>query len=189
MKLTEGAVKSLKRGALLGTLDINAVTEDGVQHEAGQICSEDDSVMRAVMGYDEFRPVLEVRRTEWFGKNLGPCPMVKFWCVDSEEENGEEVCVMASPRLKHKFAKKFFSKSGPYQTGRLKIGRRFQLVDCTTRVVMRDRVHDGKEPIVHVEKIRCAPIRRMQTKLRSFLVKNNPRLQGDMSHQGSDEEE
>ena len=188
MMLTDGAVKSLKRGAMLGTLDINAVTDDGVQHEAGQICSEDDHIMRSAMGYDEFRPVLEVRRTEWFGRNLGPCPMVKFWCVDSEDGD-EEVCVMASPRLKHKFAKKFYSKGGPFNNGRLKVGRRFQLVDYTTRVVMKDRIHDGKEPIVHVEKIRCAPIRRTQTKMKSFLSKNNPRLQGDMSHRASDADE
>ena len=62
-------------------------------------------------------------------------------------------------------------------------------MDYTTKVVMKDRVHDGKEPIVHIERIRCAPIRRMQTKLRSFLVKNNPRLQGDMSRKVSDGDE
>ena len=187
MKLTAGSVKALKRGACLGTDDINAVTDDGVRHEAGQICSEDDKIMRGTMGYDEFRPVLEVRRTEWFGRNLGPCPNIKFWCVDTEE-GGEEICVMASPRMKFKFAKKFYSKTGPFNTGRLKVGRRFQLLDYTTKVVMKDRIHDGREPIVLVEKMRCAPIRRMQTKLRAFLVSNNPRLQADMSHQVSKEQ-
>ena len=104
MMLTDGAVKSLKRGAMLGTLDINAVTDDGVQHEAGQICSEDDHIMRSAMGHDEFRPVLEVRRTEWFGRNLGPCPMVKFWCVDLEDGDEDApalILPMGSSRFDH----------------------------------------------------------------------------------------
>ena len=177
MNLTKGAVKALRRGALTGNDDINAITDDDVKHEAGQICSEDDSIHRRLMGYDEFQPVLEVKRVEWHGRQLCSYPMVKFFCVD--EDDDEEICVMASPRNKHVFAKRIFSKGGVYCRGGLGVGRRFQLLDYSTRVMQKDRVHDGEEPIVHIEKIRCAPVPRRQTKMMSFLSANNARLRGE----------
>ena len=84
MNLTKGAVRALRRGALSNNEDVNAVTDDGVVHKAGQICCEDDEIMRKAMGLDEYQPVLEVKRVEWFGRQLCSYPMIKFHCVDED---------------------------------------------------------------------------------------------------------
>jgi hypothetical protein len=46
MIVTPHAVKNLIRGAEAYNNDINAIDEDGVQYDAGQICTEDDQAMR-----------------------------------------------------------------------------------------------------------------------------------------------
>ena len=164
MKLTQGAVKALKMGAH-SRHDVNAITCR--EHIAGQL---DPSVRPFLQEDDEFKPVLEVKRTEWFGKNLRTFPMVKFWCVD--EADGEEICVMASPREKGRFAKRFFSKGGPFHNGRMKIGRRFMLIDYTTTVVPKDRVHNGVDEIVHLERMRSIPVPKKQSLLTKWIAAN-----------------
>ena len=164
MKLTIGAVRALKQGARSGE-NINAITSQ--EHIAGQL---DPSIRPFLSDKDEYKPVLEVKRTEWFGKNLRTFPMVKFWCVD--DDDGDEICVMASPREKGRFAKRFFSKSGPFHTGKMKVGRRFMLLDYTTTVVKKDRVHNGSDEVVHVERMRSIPIPKKQTMLTKWLAKN-----------------
>ena len=58
MKLTQGAVKALKMGAH-SRHDVNAITCR--EHIAGQL---DPSVRPFLQEDDEFKPVLEVKRTE-----------------------------------------------------------------------------------------------------------------------------
>ena len=125
--------------------------------------------------------MLQVKRTEWFGKNLAPHPMIKFYCVDNNDDDGEEICLMVSPREKQRFAKQFFSANGGFKKGRMNIGRRFQLLDYTTRVMPRDRIHNGDEEIVHFEKMSWAPVKRRQTKMLGFLRANHPSLRGKCS--------
>ena len=165
MKLTKGAVKALKMGAH-SRENINAVTSR--EHVAGQL---DPSIRPFLSDEDEYKPVLEVKRTEWFGKNLRTFPMVKFWCVD-DSDGDEETCVMASPREKGRFAKRFFSKSGPFHKGKLKVGRRFMLVDYTTTVVKKDRVHNRCDEVVHMERMRSIPVPTKQQMLTRWIAKN-----------------
>ena len=73
MKVTEGAVKCLVRGAVHPDPDVNAVGAKGELHEAGQLISEGNEGLRQMLGADEFQPVLEVVKTDWhgsMGKNL-----------------------------------------------------------------------------------------------------------------------
>ena len=180
MHLTQGAVKALRKGAQRGP-ECNAVTEDGVCL-APQLDPNLDEFEEII----HFQPVLEVKRTEWHGKLLSPCPHVKFFCGDADGD--DEIIVMASNREKHKFAKKFFSKNGPFHQGRMKPGRRFKLLQFTTDVAKKDWVNEGGEEIVRLEKIRCEPIKRKQTKIKNFLAANNQRLQGNMQRDDGDEE-
>ena len=170
MKLTSGAVKALIRGARCGNMDINAVMEDGTEKEAGQICCEDDAIIRKAMGLDEYNPILEVVRSEWLGKWLCPTPVMKFYCTNMQGE--DEICVMVAQRCKFRFAKNLHRKGGPIQTGRLNVGRRFQLVDYTTDVAKKGKFHSKEEPVVRMERIRCEPVSMMQKKMKEFLKTN-----------------
>ena len=183
MELTEGAVEALEKGARVGGENVNAIgiddeTGEEVRFVAGQIEAEKHGVPRKWVN-PEFQPVLEVKRIEWFGRNLCSYPMIKFWCTDAGDR--DEICVMASPRKGHVFARQIFSKRGIYKQGKLGVGRRFQLLDFTTIVVPKDRVHCGEKAVVHIEKIKCEPKPKRQTKMVGFLASNNRRLQGDMS--------
>ena len=185
MSLTDGAVRALKRGANCGSDDFNAIMDNGDKREAGQVCMEDDDEMRRRMGFDEFQPVLEVKRTVWLGRWLRPHPVIKYYCSDGGDD---DICVMASPRKNFLFAKKFYSKSGPHQKGQMNVGRRFKLLDYTTGLEPRDgKFHDVDEEVVHVEKIRSMPRAKRQSKILKFLASNNARLQGDWSGRTQDD--
>jgi hypothetical protein len=49
MIVTPHAVEKLIRGAEAYNNDINAIDKDGVQYDAGQICTEDDQAMRELL--------------------------------------------------------------------------------------------------------------------------------------------
>jgi hypothetical protein len=46
---------------------LNAIDGDGVQFNAGQICTEDDQAMRELLVLNEYKPVLETCELTWHG--------------------------------------------------------------------------------------------------------------------------
>jgi hypothetical protein len=56
MIVTPHAVKNLIRGAEAYNNDINAIDEDDMQYDAGQICTEDDQAMREFLVLNDQNP-------------------------------------------------------------------------------------------------------------------------------------
>jgi hypothetical protein len=56
MIVTLHAVKNLIRGAEAYNNDINAIDENEVQYNAGQVCARDDQAMRERLVLNEYKP-------------------------------------------------------------------------------------------------------------------------------------
>ena len=67
MVVTTHAVEYLVYGAQIANNDINAVDSTGVEFDAGQICTEDDPVLRKLLALNEYQPTLEVKELTWHG--------------------------------------------------------------------------------------------------------------------------
>jgi hypothetical protein len=172
MRLTKGAIEALTQGAWVEDEEVTAVV-DGEERWAGQIVWKDDKATRIGMAHTEYRPVLRVVKKEWLG-NWGIAPTIKFHVTDDEEE-GEEMVMIASHRT-FDIAKYFAKKWGD---NRLGVGRRFQLVDYTTRVCQAGKLMAEAGPIICAERIRCEPKSQHQTKLLSFLRKNEKKSKNE----------
>lgn len=171
MKLTEGAVKALRRGAVKNDLEINAVTDDGTEWEAGQVIYKDDPKLRKAMKSEtpEYNPVLQVEERLWLGF-WGVVPTIKFVVTD-----GEDKIVMYASHRTFAIAKSFMRRWGDGGKGKLGVGMRFQLLDYTTQWEKKGRNHDEDEACIMVETVRAEPKPgkpKMQTKMLSFLRKN-----------------
>ena len=182
MKLTSGAIKALARGAGKGDEDVNAVTEDGKELMAGQVCCEDDEELREMMDLDEYQPVLRVTKMEWLGF-WGCVPTIKWHVTDRDEEDdgdddeedggdGDTDMVMFTSHRSFKIAKNFFKKWGDPKRGKLGVGARFMLVDYTTAFEPKDKFHDKDGPVLRVERIRCEPKTHRQSSMLAWLRRN-----------------
>jgi len=151
MQLTSGAVPCLRRGAHVGSEDINAVDEVlGIEYSAAQVQCEDDKKIRKLLQLVEFQPVLQVHSATWLG-TFGKYPAICFIVKDGD---GDLMDMYISYRLSCSL-KFIYSKNGPFHTGRLNAGKKFRLLDYTT---IMHRNKDGTvEPRILLEKLRTEP--------------------------------
>jgi hypothetical protein len=150
MQLTSCAVFCLRRGAEVGSEDVNAVDIHGIEFFAAQVQCEDDKQLRKSLLLQEFQPVLQIHSVTWLG-TFGKYPSLRFIVIDGD---GDSMAMYMSHRIPHTL-KSIFSKAGPFSTGRLNSGKRFRLLDYTT-ILHRNK--DGTiEPRILIEKLRTQP--------------------------------
>ena len=151
MIVTNYAVEYLVAGAEMANMDINAVDSTGVEYDAGQVCTEDDHVMRKQLSLNEYQPTLEVSELTWHG-TFFRYPNLTIMVTDGKLQ------MMLRPSFRKKeFAKVFYAKQGHIYTGRMNVGMRIRLLDYTTSIWMSK---DGvTHPCIFVEKIRPEPKR------------------------------
>jgi len=151
MQLTAGAVPCLRRGAHIGSADINAVDDiSGIEYSAAQVQCEDDKKMRKLLQLIEFQPVLLVHSATWLG-TFGKYPAIRFIVKDGD---GDAMDMFISYRIPSSL-KFIFSKNGPFHTGRLNAGKKFRLLDYTT--IMHRNKDGSVVPRILLEKLRTEP--------------------------------
>jgi len=156
MIVTTHAVEYLISGAQIANNDINAVDSTGVEFDAGQICTEDDHVMRKLIALNEYQPTLEVKELTWHG-TFYRYPNLTIMVTD-----GLTSMLLRPSFRKSEFSKAFFAKRGALYTGRMNVGTRIKLLDYTTSIwVDREGI---THPCIFVEKIKAEPKRRSSTK-------------------------
>lgn len=175
MMLTHGAIKALTNGAEHPDIAINAIV-DGVPKDAGQICAEEDGLVRhKQIDYDEYQPVLQVKDVIWTKQMKFATPM-KHWIVTDDEDGDNAMVMLASTRKDGKDGtyRKFMKTWG--QSGKnckLGKGRRFKLLTYTTKMTREGSLFNDPVPVIHVENIRVEPKSRKQKKIYDFIKKNN----------------
>ena len=171
MKLTDGAISSLKRGAHEGTDEVSAVDEQGECYDAGQVCAIADGVVRREMGYNEYKPNLMVKDVIWAGAVQRDVHM-KWWVVTDREDQSTEMHMLPTHRTKEA-NRSFMRKWGASgKNCKLSKGRRFCLVTYTTEVHPGSPMFDAPTPVIRVEGIRVEPKTKVQRKLSAFFAKN-----------------
>jgi hypothetical protein len=149
MIITPGSVSMLTAGAQCGSLDVNAVREDGKQFFSGLLQCEDDANLRKRLDIDEYQPVVQIFSRTWHG-SYGRFPNIKFVVTDGTDKMSMRVSYRCS-----EFAKRFFSKTGPFHSGRLNVGKKIKLIDYTC-----DLHHEKGGiscPTIYVENLRAEP--------------------------------
>ena len=159
MKLTQGAVGCLARGAAHKDPDVNAVGPNGDLFEAGQMVTEGDADLRRTLDIDEYRPVLEVVSTNWCGRNFTRWNEIGCLVTDGEETIFMKACYREKKKRKH-FLRTWCGGLSP----KLVAGRRFTLMDYTTEVrFLKTASGDAvKQPVVFAERLRIAPKKKVQ---------------------------
>jgi hypothetical protein len=175
MDPTEGAIASLIQGAKSSNGDLNATFQEGkVECLAGQVIMDDDvgGNSRCQMGWGEYYPILQVRRIVWHatlskGNGMG-VPRMVFHVTDGVEE----MPMVASTR-KHSLVADFWSKKGPYETGVLREGKIFKLLDYHTGL-KKDPSSGKMVACIFAERVRPQPkrnLKRFRT-IRAFVKEN-----------------
>jgi len=150
MLLTSGAVQCLRRGAAIGSDDVNAVDVDGTEFFTAQVQCEDDLQLRKLLLLPELQPLLQILSVTWLG-TIGQYPSICFMVIDGD---GDSMAMYVSYRSPCSI-KLLFSKKGPFRTGCLNQGKLFRLLDYTT-ILHRNK--DGSiEPRILLEKLCPAP--------------------------------
>ena len=131
MDPTKGAIAALITGAISSNGDLNALFDDGkVECLAGQVIMEDeaDGKTRCQMFWEEYYPILQVSKIIWHGslykENSMGVPRMVFFVTDGLHE----MLMVASTR-KHSLLASFWNKKGPYETGVLRQGKIFKLIN------------------------------------------------------------
>jgi hypothetical protein len=163
MDPTNGAVAALTTGAISSNGDINAIFDGGkVECLAGQIIMEDevDGTTRCQMFWEEYYPILQVKRIVWHSnlskENSMGVPRMVFFVTDGLDE----MPMVASTR-KHSLLATFWDKKGPYETGVLRQGKIFKLIDY--HMGLKKEPATGKMvPCIYVEKVKPQPKRNMK---------------------------
>ena len=163
MDPTKGAVAALTTGANSSNGDINAIFDDGkIECFAGQVIMEDDveGNSRCQMGWEEYYPILQVKRIVWHSAlskdNSRGVPKMVFYVTDGLDE----MLMVASTR-KHYLLASFWDKKGPYETGVLRQGKIFKLLDYHMGLKM-DVAIGKMVPCIFVEKVKPQPKRNMK---------------------------
>jgi hypothetical protein len=108
--------------------DINAIDKEGVQFDAGQICTKDDQVMRALLALNEYNPVLEISQLTWHGTYF-QYPTLTIMVSDDVSR-----MMLRSSFRRPAFSKRFYSKRSPLYTGKMNLGQKIKLMDYTTSI-------------------------------------------------------
>ena len=108
--------------------DINAIDNEGVQFDAGQICTKNDQEVRAVLALNEYNPVLEMSKLRWHGTYF-QYPTCTIMVSD-----GVSSMMLRSSFRKPAFQKRFYAKRSPLYTGKMNLGRKIKLKDYTTSI-------------------------------------------------------
>jgi hypothetical protein len=163
MDPTQGAVAALTTGANSSNGDINAIFDDGkIECFAGQVIMEDDveGNSRSQMGWEEYYPILQVKSIVWHSglskENSRGVPKMVFYVTDGLDE----MPMVASTR-KHCLLANFWDKKGPYETGVLRQGKIFKLIDYHMGLKM-DVTIGKMVPCIFVEKVKPQPKRNMK---------------------------
>ena len=163
MDPTKGAVAALTTGALSSNGDINAIFDGGkVECLAGQLIMEDEVVCtnRCLMCWAEYYPILQVQRIVWHSnlskENSMGVPRMVFFVTDGLDE----MPMVASTR-KYSLLASFWDKKGPYETGVLRHGKIFKLLDYHMGL-KKDPASGKMVPCIFVEKVRAQPKRNMK---------------------------
>jgi hypothetical protein len=151
MIVTPHAVKNLIRGAKAYNNDINAIDEDDVQYDAGQICTQDDQAMRELLVLNKYKPVLEICELTWHGTYS------KYPTLTIKVTDGVLTMLLRSSYRKPTFHKRFLSKRSPLYSGEMNLGMRIRLMDYSTSIWV-DR-KGGAHPCIFVEKMTAKPKR------------------------------
>jgi hypothetical protein len=163
MDPTKGAVAALITGAISSNGDLNALFDGGkVECMAGQVIMEDEAggTTRCQMFWEEYYPILQVQRVVWYSNlckdNSMGVPRIVFYVTDGLDE----MPMMASTR-KHSLLASFWDKKGPYETGVLRQGKIFKLIDY--HMGLKKNPNSGQMvPCIFVEKVRPQPKRNMK---------------------------
>ena len=163
MDPTNGAVAALTTGAISSNGDINAIFDGGkVECLAGQVIMEDEveGITRCQMFWEEYYPILQVKRIVWHSnlskENSMGVPRMVFFVTDGLDE----MPMVASTR-KHSLLATFWDKKGPYETGVLRQGKIFKLIDY--HMGLKKNLNSGPMvPCIFVEKVRPQPKRNMK---------------------------
>ena len=149
MLVTTHAVEYLTGGSRVANQDINAVSADGVEFDAGQICTEDNDDMRKLLQLNEYQPILEISELTWNG-TFFKYPNLTIMVTDGVSQ------MMLRPSFRRpQFAKRFYGKRSPLYTGRMNVGRKIKLLDYSTSIWMDQKGFE--HPCIYIEKIRIEP--------------------------------
>jgi hypothetical protein len=141
---------------------------------AGQVIMDDDvsGNSRCQMGWGEYYPILQVARISWhdtLSKDNGMrVPRMVFHVSDGVDE----MPMVASTR-KHSLVADFWSKKGPYETGVLREGKIFKLLDYHTGL-KKDPSSGKMVACIFAERVRQQPkrnLKRFRT-IRAFVREN-----------------
>jgi hypothetical protein len=102
MIVTPHVVKYLISRAKAYNNDINAIDQDGVQYDAGQICTEDDQAMRELLVLNEYKPVLEIYELRWH------VTYSKYPTLTIKVTDGVSTMLLRSSYRQPAFHKRFF---------------------------------------------------------------------------------
>ncbi len=127
MKLTEGAIDALLKGAACDILDINSI-KDNTMYYACQFIWEEDDFQHMRQPFAEYQPVLEVEQLQWLGTQKG-IPLIRLVVTDEVQS------IEMRPSLSSDYVqRRNFKKLGHLFRGKLNIGKRFTLLEYTTDI-------------------------------------------------------
>jgi hypothetical protein len=141
MIVTPHAIKYLSGGAEAYNNDINAIDQDDVQYDAGQICTEDDQAMRELLVLNEYQPILEICELTWHGTYS------KYPNLTMKVTDGVSTMLLRSSYINPAFHKRFFSKRSPLYSVKMNLGRKIRLMDYSTSIWVDPK---GKLPSVYL---------------------------------------
>jgi hypothetical protein len=165
MIVTPHAVKNLVRGAEAYNNDINAIDEDDVQYDAGQICTEDDQAMLELLWLNEYKLVLEIYELTWYGTYS------KYPTLTVQVTDGVLTMLLRSSYRKPAFHKRLFSKRSPLYSGKMNLGMRIRLMDYSTSIWV-DR-KGCAHPCIFVEQMTAKPKRNCKKQMGTIRKVNS----------------